>query len=64
MFLDNLASSYAMMCVETLSYIFIWRRNPSAVSLRMPCASAHGDPMFVSIEVHSFSIPFMSAMGL
>jgi hypothetical protein len=38
--------------------------NPSAVSLSIPCASAHGEPMFVSIEVHSFSIPFMSAMGL
>jgi hypothetical protein len=63
-FFDILASSYIMIYVERLSYIFLCRLNPSAVSLRMPCASAHGEPMFVRMEVHSLNMPFISAIGL
>ncbi len=63
-FFDILASSYIMMCVERLSYIFLCRLNPSVVSLRMPCASAHGEPMFVMMDVHSLSMPFISAIDL
>ena len=62
-FFDILASSYIMMCVERLSYIFLCLLKPSAVSLRMPCASAQGEPMFVRIEVQSLSMPFISAIG-
>jgi len=61
-FLDSLASSYIMMCVDRLSYIFLWRLNPSVVSLSISYASAHGEPMFGSMEVHS--ILFMTAMDL
>ena len=60
---DILASSYIVMCVERLSYILICRLNPSAVSLRIPCASVQGEPMFVRIEVHSLSMPFIIAIG-
>ena len=51
------------MCVDMLSYIFLCRLNPSVVSLNIPCASAHGEPMLVRIEVHSLSMPFMRAIG-
>jgi hypothetical protein len=34
------------------------------VSINIPCASAHGEPMFVRMEVHSLSMPFMRAIGL
>jgi hypothetical protein len=63
-FFVMLASSYIMICVERLSYIFLCRLNLSAVSLRMPYASAHGEPMFVRMEVHSLSMPFISGIGL
>jgi len=36
---ETFASSYIMTCVERLSYIFLWERNPSAVSLKMPSDS-------------------------
>ena len=62
-FFDILTSSYIMMCVERLSYIFPYRLKPSDVSLRMSYASAQGEPMFVRIEVQSSSIPFISAIG-
>ncbi len=62
-FVDILASSYIIMCVERLSYIFICRLKPSAVSLRMPCASAQGEPIFIRMEVQSLSMPFISASG-
>ena len=52
-FFDILASSYIMMYVDKLSYIFLCRLNPFAVSLNIPCASVHGEPMFVRMEVHS-----------
>ena len=62
-FNDILASSYIIMCVDKLSYIFLFRLNPSAVSLHIPCASVHGEPMFDRMEVHSLSMTFMSAIG-
>jgi len=51
------------MCVDMLSYIFLCRLNPSVVSLNIPCASVHGEPMLVRIEVHCLSMPFMRAIG-
>ena len=62
-FFDILASSYTMMCVDKLSYISFCRLNLFAASLNIPCASAHGEPMFARMEVHSLSMPFMSAIG-
>ncbi len=35
----EIVSSYIMMCVEMLSYIFLWERNPSAMSLKIPLYS-------------------------
>ena len=61
---EILASSYIMMCVERLSYMFLWERNPSAVSLKMPLDSAVWVPMLVRMDVHSLSIKFVRAMGL
>ncbi len=58
-----LASSYIIMCVERLSYIFLCHLNSSVVSLRMPCASAQGEHVFVRIEVQSLSMQFISAIG-
>jgi len=61
---DILVPSYIIMCVNKMLYIFLCRRNPSAVSLSIPCAYAQGDePMFVRIDVQSLSMPFMSAIG-
>ena len=62
-FFDILASLYIIMCVDRLSYIFLCRLNPSDVSLNIPCASAHGELMFVRVEVYSLSMPFMRAIG-
>ena len=62
--LEIFASSYIMMCVERLSYMFLWDRNPSAVSLKTPLASAVWVPMFVSMDVQILSIQFINAMGL
>ena len=58
-FFDILTSSYIMMCVERLSYIFQCRLNPFDVSLKMPGASPQGESMFVRIEVQSsiYGIP-------
>ena len=63
-FVDIFAFSYIMMCVDRVSYIFLCRLNPHAVSLGILCASAHGEPMFVRMEVYSLSVPFMRAIGL
>ena len=41
-----LVSTYIMICVERLSYIFLCRLNLAAVSLRISCASAQGEPIF------------------
>ena len=57
------ASSYIMMCVERLSYMFLWERNPSAESLKTPSDSAVWDPMLVRIDVHSLSMQFIRATG-
>ena len=60
----NFASSYIMICVERLSYIFLRDRNPSAVSLKMPLDSVVWVPMLVRMDVHSLSMQFIRAMGL
>ena len=46
---ENVASSYIMMCVERLSYIFLRERNPSDVLLKTPSDSVVWVPM-LSIE--------------
>ena len=46
-FFDIFASSYNIMCVDRLSYIFLCRRNPSVVPLNIPCASAYAEPMLL-----------------
>jgi hypothetical protein len=56
--------AFEHFCVERLSYIFLCLLKTSAVSLKMPCASAQGEPMFVRMEIHSLSMPFISAIGL
>ena len=60
-FFYNVASSYTIMCVDMLWYIFLCLLNPYYMSLNIPCDSVHGEPMFVRIEVHS--LPFMRAVG-
>ena len=50
---ENFASSYIMMCVVRLSYIFMWERNPSIVSLKMPSDSIVWVPMLVWMDVHT-----------
>ena len=62
--LDIFASSYIMLCVERLSYILLWDRNPSAASLNMPLDSAVWIPMLVRIDVQSLSMQFIRAMSL
>ena len=59
-----LTSSYIIACVDRLSYIFLCRLNLSVVSLSIHCASAHGEPISVRIEVHSLSMPFTSVIDL
>ena len=49
------ASSYIIMWVERLLYMFMWERNSSAVSLKM-----HQLPM----NAHSLSMQFISAIGI
>ena len=53
-----------MMCVERLSYRFLWDRNPSAVSLKTPLDSAVWVPMLVRMDVHSLNMQFIRAMDL
>ena len=53
-----------MMCVERLSNIFMWERNPSAVSLKMPLDSVVWVALLVRMNVHSLSMQFIRAMGL
>ena len=50
------------MCGKAVVYVSCLL-NPSVESLRIPCASAQGESMFVRIEVHSLSMPFISAIG-
>ena len=63
-FFDILASSFIIMFVDRLPYIFMCRLNPFDVSLNISRTSTHGKPMFVRMEVHSLSIPFIRAIGL
>ena len=62
--LEIFASSYIMLCVERLSYMFMWERNPSAVSLNMHSDSAVWVPMLVRMDVHNSRMQFIRAMGL
>ena len=52
-----------MICVEKLSYMFSWDRNPSALSVRTPSDSAVYVPIVVRIDVPNLSMQFMRAMG-
>ncbi len=62
--LEIFASSYIMICVERLSYMFVWGRNPSAASLKMPSDSIVWVPMLVRMDIHSLSMQFIRFMGL
>ena len=64
--LEIFASSYGYIriCVERLSCIFVWERNPSTVSLKMPSDSAGWVSMLAKMDVHSLSMQFIRAMGL
>ena len=53
-----------MMCLERPSYMFLWDRNPSAVSLKTPPDSDVWVPMLVRMDVHSLSMQFIRAKGL
>ena len=50
-FLDSLASSYMVMCVDMPSYMFLWDLKQSDVSLNIPPDSAIWVPMMVRIDV-------------
>ena len=63
MLFDILASSYIMMCVNRLSYIFLCRLNLFDLSLIIPCASVHVEPMFDRIEVHNLIMPLINAIS-
>ena len=58
------ASSYIMMCVKMVSYMFLWDRNPSAVSLKVPSDFDVWMPMLVRMDVHILSMQFIRTMGL
>ena len=58
------ASSHIMICVERLLYLFLWERNPSAVSLKTPSDTAVWVPMLVRMDVHILSMQLIRAMGL
>jgi hypothetical protein len=62
-FCYSLASSYIVMRVDMLSYMFLLNRKPSTVSLKIPSDSAVWVPMMVGIDVHSLSMQIMKAMG-
>ena len=62
--IEMFASSYIMICVERLSYMFLWGQNSSAVSLKTPPDSGVWVPMLVRMDVHSMSMQFIKAMGL
>ena len=52
-----------IMCVDMLSYMFSWDLKPSAVSPNIPPDSAVWVPMMVRIDVQSFRMQFIRAMG-
>jgi len=60
---DSFESSYIVMCVERLSYMFQWGRNPSAVLLKTPSDSVVCVPIVVRIDIYILSMQFMRAMG-
>jgi len=61
--LDSFASSNIVICVERLSYIFLWDQNPSVVSLKFPSDFAVWFPIVMRIDVHILSMQFVRAMG-
>ena len=52
------------MCRRVESYVCLFARKPSELSFIIPFASAMSEPMYVTTEVHSFWMQFISAMGL
>ena len=62
--LEIFASSYIMMCVERLSYMFLCDRNPSAVSLKTLLAFAVRVPMLVSMDLHICRLQYLKAIWL
>ena len=63
-FLDIVASSYIIMWVERPSYMFLRERKPSKVSMKKPSASLVSVPILVRMDVYSFSMQFITAIGL
>ena len=61
---ESFASSYIMMCIERLSYMFLVEQNPFAVSLKTPSDFAVCVPMLVRMDAHSLSMQFIRAMGM
>jgi hypothetical protein len=61
---ETFVSSHIMACVERLPYMFLWERNPYAVSLKMPSDFAVWVPMLVRMDVHNLSMQFIRAMGI
>ena len=51
------------MCVDMLSYMFLWDLKPSVVSMNLPPESADWVPMMVRVDVQSFRMQFIRAMG-
>ena len=50
------------MCVERLSYVFVWERNPSAVSLKMPYDSAVWVEISPGLRAPIVSLPALLQM--
>ena len=63
LFFDSFASSYMVMCVDMLSYMFLCDLKPSTVSLNIPPVSVVCVPMTVRIYVRSLRMQFISSMG-
>jgi len=59
----SLASSYMVMCVDMLSYMFLCDLKPSAVSLKIPSDLAVWVPKMVSIDIQRLSMHFIRALG-
>ncbi len=57
------ASSYMVMCVDMLSYMFLCDLKPSTISLNIPPDSVVWVPMMVRIDVQSLRMQFIRAMG-
>ena len=52
-----------VMCVDMLSYMFLWDLKPYVVSLKTPLDSAVWVPRMVRIDVQSLRMQFIKAMG-